>query len=323
MAANRSDARQGKLRRRCHTSIHNFSSTALNIQSVSRRPASVPASLRPSRMRRWLHADSSDPAPPAKRGAIVQAIGGRTFVPSSDDEGDEDAAVWDRRSGAGGGRSGTSERSGVPASPECPTFTVDLNAHVLRMRASSVDMPVRGNITKREHRAMNPDRLESVLRSRCSCTQECLPNMNALQADLLQVLQWWHGPLTRSDRTFLLSTLFDPDALRSDRITRATWSICGRHICLDAFCKLLGSHKSTIQHMAHGIPHHHIVPPRESRQTQRTHQFFLELYMSAAEPMPHENYMVKGRQKCTPTPITLDRPCQPAGPVTPVFPCVP
>ena len=33
---------------------------------------------------------------------------------------------------------------------------------------------------------------------------------------------------------------------------------------------------------------------KEAKQSMRVHQFFLELYHSAAESLPHEHYMIKG-----------------------------
>ena len=37
-----------------------------------------------------------------------------------------------------------------------------------------------------------------------------------------------------------------------------------------------------------------MAAPREAPQTQLCHEFFLGLYRSSAEPMPHEHYMIQG-----------------------------
>ena len=277
-------------------------------------------------MRRWLQAYQSDPPPPAKRHQSLQSISGRSWltgsddetaiplrswVSCSDDEADDDATVWQRRLGTQGttsseARVSESRRPGVRdpvqtvdtvaqgQKSRVNVFALDLNAMSLRLRAQHAIVQIRKNITKRESKAMSPARVGSLLQSgSCSCTQKCLTKVLAFKAELLQILQWWHGHLTRSDRTILLSTLYDAQS-RGDAFTRTTWSVCGHQVCLDAFCKVLGSHKSTIYDMARGIPCQRILRPRESVQTHRVHQFFLELYMSAAEPMPHESYMIKG-----------------------------
>ena len=71
-------------------------------------------------------------------------------------------------------------------------------------------------------------------------------------------------------------------------------------MCWPAFNKLLGvSRRSTCKSAHGGIDLRRkvdgaAIKPQGAPQQQKVHEFFLGLYRSAAEPMPHESYMVKG-----------------------------
>ncbi len=75
----------------------------------------------------------------------------------------------------------------------------------------------------------------------------------------------------------------------------------GREVCWQAFNKLLGIGRRSTGNATHGrLDLRRQIDgaarrPRATPQLQHMHEFFLGLYRSAAEPLPHENYMVKGR----------------------------
>ncbi len=130
---------------------------------------------------------------------------------------------------------------------------------------------------------------------------------------------WWHAHLAAEERTLLLHSLytknadsasplaastdtdfngrFDGEFTAPRRSRRHQWAMRGQDVWRVAFCTLLGIGRNCLQKSAHGIPRHLDEPRcREAPQRDRVHQFFLELYMSAAESMPHDSdYIVEGR----------------------------
>ena len=72
----------------------------------------------------------------------------------------------------------------------------------------------------------------------------------------------------------------------------------GVPICRKGLEKLLSIHPRYLTEAFRGkldgrlaIPG--VKTPRAAPQTERVHEFFLGLYKSAAEPLPHEKYMVR------------------------------
>jgi len=72
------------------------------------------------------------------------------------------------------------------------------------------------------------------------------------------------------------------------------WKLCGVDVCRTAWVNIIGMTERSMVRMCRGLSGHVARMPlhRECRQLHQVNQFFLELYMSAAEPMPHEDYVV-------------------------------
>ena len=112
--------------------------------------------------------------------------------------------------------------------------------------------------------------------------------MRTLHPCSRDTLKLWHLHLSMPERTFLLQQLYETEP-RLDR-GKTRWSICGQEVCKEAFCKVVGVTQRSLYNMTKGLcgSMSRASAPRDSPQHQLVNQFFLELYMSAAEPLPHE-----------------------------------
>ena len=186
-----------------------------------------------------------------------------------------------------------------PPTPRC----VDLNVHGLTLHAGLRGAAPRVAVNAYELNAVNPERLHTILQKTCGCPKYCGPTLaNSVgERRVLEVLQWWHLHLTASERCFLMQHMYDGGERDGGTISgvptsRTTWSLCGRAICKTAFVAIVAMSSRTLYHMTQGICSHSLRTPnpRESAQAHLVNQFFLELYMSAAEPLPHEFKVVAG-----------------------------
>jgi hypothetical protein len=65
------------------------------------------------------------------------------------------------------------------------------------------------------------------------------------------------------------------------------WHICGKRICFQVFCHLMGTSASTVLKMVHGVPDRRAHAMKgTSKATECVDFFFYETYLSAAEPLP-------------------------------------
>ena len=169
---------------------------------------------------------------------------------------------------------------------------VKLNVQVMQLNAGYGGMNIRPRLSKSERLGMCPARLDQTLQRRCRCGK-CFDKLRPSLSDIRVVLTFWHGHLTASERVFLLSTLYAPSGPDS-RLVVTRWELCGHEVCRHAFLNILRMTDRTMVKLTHGVPSVRGSAVRDSPKTKLINQFFLELYMSAAEPMPHEHYMVHG-----------------------------
>ena len=106
-----------------------------------------------------------------------------------------------------------------------------------------------------------------------------------------------------------IQPLHSPAVEHGDQWHRCSWAcpwspgeVQGRNttgvrICQAAFAAVLGTSKRPLSKCAKGRVdlRAEIAPTmREAPQARKVHEFFLGLYRTAAEPLPHEHYMVRG-----------------------------
>ena len=199
--------------------------------------------------------------------------------------------------------------------PAQPIARVDLDVRTLRIHGGLKSSVMRTTLTAYERNGMSKERIEVVVRRTCTCCVNCYQKLS--EASLVEVCEWWHGHLTAEERTFLLHSLYmdgtgsclsrepcgsvDEDemlAVKSHE-RRHQWAINGHDVCRPAFCSLIGIGHNSLEKLARGVPDVRRElgesPTHEAPQRDRVHQFFLELYMSAAESMPHDaDFMVNG-----------------------------
>lgn len=250
--------------------------------------------------RNWLRAGSSSSEPPEKRRRAVE-----------DSSSDEWPVV---RPGLAGSRCGTwaqssSDEETALAAPVTspagtnPVVTVALDARSLQLHAGLGGARPRECLSRRDKLGMDASRVHTLLTSgSCGCQSRCFGRLQQVENDIVEVLRWWFGHLDSSERTFLLSTLYDsvgrsPQASGSRLTTR--WMLAGVPICRTGLRKVLGMGATAFVRLTHGASSLKSCRNRPSPQTDRVNQYFLELYMSAAEPLPHESYMVRGTTGAT------------------------
>ena len=124
----------------------------------------------------------------------------------------------------------------------------------------------------------------------------CIDRLADVRAEeLRQVVEWWYTHLASEERDFLLNNLYDRGDPEEDALQlRTRWMLCGQDVCRRGFLAAMGISPQKLCAASKGISGtvRRKPAPKEARQAELVHQFFLELYMSAAEPLPHEAYMV-------------------------------
>lgn len=168
---------------------------------------------------------------------------------------------------------------------------------------------------------MDRERIKQRLRSgACACQKQCHTRLNFRQVTTMCDLYW---KLTEEERMFLIHTLYrlaDSEAAtdvaahtaeaedsassgQDDAISgRTQWSMAGTEVCFNAFCSLMGVTQRTLRRYCRGVlDMRRSIPGSEAQcraavdgPSLRCDWFLLELYMTAAEPLPHEEY-VNGR----------------------------
>ena len=189
---------------------------------------------------------------------------------------------------------------------QCPTEPrkIDINVEMLKVCGGHGAITIRGNLSVNDKNGMSRERVNAVLCQPCSCAKNCYAKIHV--EDLLEVCTWWHGHMTAGERSFLLNVQYGDNPSEEDTIAERThWHLCSVRVCYKAICSLLGISRRTGTKYAHGALDMrtslgddggpcHGRQQREAAQSLRVHQFFLELYHSAAESLPHEHYMIKG-----------------------------
>ena len=206
---------------------------------------------------------------------------------------------------------------GVPGSGSQPIGVLPgvVQRHRVEINVAmcSLQPGTRDDLTQYEKNGMSETRVATVLQQPCkgSCRM-CSQPPQVAKSDLLECCRWWHGRLTAAERRIALNALYGGESSSSSGQScstliqkRTQWVICGTLVCYRAFCALLGMGEKTARKYANGMPDMRARPkdeehrqPRMGPQGIRVHEFFLELYHSAAECMPHESYMVTGPSGC-------------------------
>lgn len=165
--------------------------------------------------------------------------------------------------------------------------------------SNSVDPSSR---TKYSRRGSDADRIRLCLRQRCKCSFRCKANMNEkhllefcerwhllsddAQSHLLQVCYWSAGPGAVDEEP----GIEDECKLR----TKAQWFLLGIRVSVSCLASMLGISERKLFNFINGVPdrrkepfstvkHHH-----HEFSGQVVHQFFWELYKSAAEDLPED-----------------------------------
>ncbi len=171
-----------------------------------------------------------------------------------------------------------------------PARRVELDVKALQLQSGVDGHPMKSRLSTYEKNGISEFRVAALLKSgACKCNRRCHTLVD--KGKLHEVLRWWHGHLHESDRVFLLSTLYSEQPRER---ARTQWVLSGVEVCRTALYTLMGMANNTMSRHCRGIPDGRKFVPKGSTQAMRVHQFLLELHMSAAEPMPHEHYMVKG-----------------------------
>lgn len=172
---------------------------------------------------------------------------------------------------------------------------IDLSVHNLTAYAGFHGSSAREQVNKLEKKGTDPDRVQKALEAACRCLRRCGPKLSQAvgQERVLAVIRWWHLHLKVQERCYLLQHMYDTGDYEKERTSlKTTWALCGHDVCKTAFCAILGISTKSLYRMTQGICGQQnrmpVVGLGRSRQAQTVHQFFLELYMSAAEPLPHE-----------------------------------
>ena len=172
-------------------------------------------------------------------------------------------------------------------------------------------MPRKSKLNQYDKRAMNPVQIAKTLAGKvCSCKQNCGSQFST--QELLDARTVYHQ-LQEQDRRYVLHTMYKPTgpgSLGSDcteepldtgtdpapgwLAKRAQWSFCGHRVCVQAFCKLLpvGLHQ-LYKGVKMALDMRRAFPgcPKTVRpcpQQEVCDRFFIDLYRSAAEPLPTE-----------------------------------
>lgn len=153
-------------------------------------------------------------------------------------------------------------------------------------------------------------------RSFCRCAKETCPCCAAIPLkSLISVCRLFWG-LQDLERAVLVRGLYlgaiqqhDPEKELTDLEKEAShpqqhgkmrvqWSLCGRRVCFHVWTRLLGTSHTWVHNSLHAVPDmrrsiighgdEYCPAARDRPQTDLCHQYFLELYQSAAEPLPED-----------------------------------
>jgi len=169
------------------------------------------------------------------------------------------------------------------------------------------NLPKKQKLNKYDTQAIDVDRVTKTLGQKvCSCKRDCGSQFSV--QELVEARSIFHQ-LREEDRQYLLHTMYRPKGLGSFSsgstehlatsdmdtkwlATRAQWSFCGHQVCVQAFCKLLpvGAHK-LYKGVKMALDMRRSMPGcakqvRPCPQRQVSDNFFIDLYRSAAEPLP-------------------------------------
>lgn len=88
----------------------------------------------------------------------------------------------------------------------------------------------------------------------------------------------------------------DPDLRKASRSQRVNWALNGVKVCFPIFVRLLGTSENSVRNWISGVPDgrraeiggEQCPAARAHPQAQLCHTYFMELYESAAEPLPED-----------------------------------
>ena len=149
--------------------------------------------------------------------------------------------------------------------------------------------------SKYQENGMDERRILEVLAEGCKCKNNCLSAFKASE-----VIAWCKA-FHLADYTKLrmcLFSLYHPEATEwsqeasltiSGRSSRTQLEICGSHICVESFCRLLGMSRKRFYKLVNGEPDLRTkesgTRPTFCPKQAQVDEFFRDLYQSAAEPL--------------------------------------
>ena len=149
--------------------------------------------------------------------------------------------------------------------------------------------------SKYQENGMDERRILEVLAEGCKCKNNCLSAFKASE-----VIAWCKA-FHLADDTKLrmcLFSLYHPEATEwsqeasltiSGRSSRTQLEICGSHICVESFCRLLGMSRKRFYKLVNGEPDLRTkesgTRPTFCPKQAQVDEFFRDLYQSAAEPL--------------------------------------
>ena len=183
----------------------------------------------------------------------------------------------------------------------CPkVLYIDLALSDLTLHGNLRGSEPRNRHTAYERRGADPSRIRAALQNGSCCANQCGPRLaRKCEAKLIDVMTFWHLHMSATERCFLIQNMYDAGDTDGDGLgakSRRKWRLCGEDVCKLAFVTISGTSSRALYHMTKGISSSLLrqVAPRARPQNDAVCQFFLELYMSAAEPLPHEFKIVGG-----------------------------
>ena len=159
------------------------------------------------------------------------------------------------------------------------------------------NMPTKEVLNKYDQNGMDPGRIRHILQGDCKCKKRCITQFT--YQDIHNLCKVYHQML-ETDRQLMLHTMYTGEVAPqtsgpqvSGPRSRHTWYIFGHQVCITAFTMLLGiSCKKLYKDIKltldgrRKLDDEGPLHPRHSPQLSICHQFFRELYSSAAEVMP-------------------------------------
>ena len=258
---------------------------------------------------------------------LVNRRGQVICVSSSDDEG-QDVALYRPPSSSGQGSAGSGVLVTTPVQVVRPLVDVSERSLLNKM---GLERQQRSALNHYEHRGTDLDRIRSALQGTC-CAKKCIQKITFDAATRVCFL--WHCYLTSSERRSFIHVqvhdgcigqvayaryaLCGPATGEGCKLKNAfhgksykilhTQCMCscspprscsGAPSCRPAVEKVLGIHPRFLSEAARGkLDGREAIPGapavRRAPQSEKVHEFLLGLYKSAAEPLPHEKYMVRG-----------------------------